>query len=131
MSRSRAPVAGALAAACALVCSTPAGAQAPPACAPEKTLSVKLTTEERGDPAAPLATHDVTVGAEFTGTTLNETYAPPPGVKVLTASRSGFTFIVPIAASVPITVSWVLAIDPSDPAGDPEDPHSAAPRRRS
>lgn len=122
MSGSRAPVAGALAAACALVCSAPAAAQAPPSCAPEKTLSVKLTSEERGEPAALVATHDVSVGAEFTGSTVNETYAPPPGVKVLAAGRSGFSFIVPIAASVPITVSWVQAIDPSDPASDPEDP---------
>jgi hypothetical protein len=122
MSRSRAPLAAALAAACALVGSAPAAAQAPPACAPEKTLSVKLTSEERGEPAALVATHDVSVAADFTGSTVNEAYAPPPGVKVVAADRSGFAFIVPIAASVPITVSWVQAIDPSDPASDPEEP---------
>ena len=93
----------------------PATGQARPACAPEKTLAVKLTSEERALPAPLIATHDVSVAAEFTGTTERETYAPPPGVKVLATGRSGVDFIVPIAASVAITVSWQQAIDPSDP----------------
>jgi hypothetical protein len=122
MRGSRAPVAAALAAACALVCCAPAAAQAPPACAPEKTLSVKLTSEERGESAALVATHDVSVSSAFSGTTVSESYTPPPDVKVLAAGRSGVDFIVPIAASVPITVSWVQAIDPSDPASDPTEP---------
>jgi hypothetical protein len=91
-------------------------------CAPDKTLGVELTSTER-ELAAPLvATHDVSVAAEFTGSTVDETYAPPPGVKVLAAGRSGVDFIVPIAASVPITVSWQQAMDPSNPSSDPDDP---------
>ena len=43
-------------------------------------------------------------------------------MKVLAAGRSGVDFIVPIAASVPIAVSWRQAIDPSDPSSDPSDP---------
>jgi hypothetical protein len=107
---------------CLLVSAAPAAGQARPACAPDKTLTVKLTSQERELPAPPIATHDVSVAAEFSGTTENEAYAPPPGVKVLAAGRSGFDFIVPIAASVPITVSWQQAIDPSDPTSDADDP---------
>ena len=53
----------------------PAAGQARPACAPEKTLAVKLTSEERALPAPLIATHDVSVAAEFTGTTEPEAYA--------------------------------------------------------
>ena len=104
------------------MCAAPAAGQALPACAPEKTLAVKLTSAERALPAPLIATHDVSVAAEFTGTTQRETYAPPPGVTVLATGRSGVDFIVPIAASVAITVSWLQAVDPSDPSSDASDP---------
>jgi hypothetical protein len=105
-----------------LVWAAPIAGQPLPACAPERTLGVKLSSEER-ELAAPLvATHDVSVTAEFTGSTEAETYSPPPGVKVLAAGRSGVDFIVPIAANVPIAVSWRQAIDPSNPSSDPSDP---------
>jgi hypothetical protein len=99
-----------------------AAAQPVPTCPPERTLAVKLTSEERGEAAALVATHDVSVAAEFTGTTVDETYTPPAGAKVLAVQRSGLHFVVPNAASVPITVSWRQAIDPSDPSSDPSDP---------
>ena len=123
MRQSGAPAAGAAAlVVCLLVWAAPAAGQVRPACAPEKTLGVKLTTQERELPSPLIATHDVSVEADFTGTTERETYAPPPGVKVLAAGRSGLDFVVPIAASVPITVSWQQAIDPSDPSSDAGDP---------
>jgi hypothetical protein len=109
-------------AACLLVWAAPTAGQGLQACAPEKTLGVKLTTTERELTAPLVATHDVEVAAEFTGSTLSETYTPPAGVKVVAAGRSGIVLIVPIAASVPITVSWRQAVDPSDPTSDPEDP---------
>ena len=78
MSRSRAPAAGAIALVAGLLAwAAPAAGQAVPACAPEKTLAIKLTSEERGAPAALVATHDVAVSAEFTGTTVSESYTPP------------------------------------------------------
>jgi hypothetical protein len=123
MRQSGAPATGAAAlVVCLLVWAAPAAGQALPPCAPEKTLGVKLTSQERELPAPLTATHDVSVAAEFTGSTEKEAYAPPPGVKVLAAGRSGLHFIVPIAASVPITVSWQQAIDPSDPSSDASDP---------
>jgi hypothetical protein len=102
-----------------------AGGQALPACAPERTLAVKLASEERGAPAPLVASHDVDLSATFTGTTLNETYAPPPGVKVTGSNSSGLALIVPSAPSVAITVSWRQAVDPSDPSSDPSDPSQA------
>jgi hypothetical protein len=113
---------GAVLAVSLLVWAPAAAAQAVPACAPDKLLGVTLTSSERDEPAPLVATHDVSVAAEFTGTTVNESYAPPPDVKVVAAGRSGVDFIVPIAASVAITVAWHQASDPSDPHSDPEDP---------
>jgi hypothetical protein len=116
MRQSGAPATGAAAlVVCLLVWAAPAAGQARPPCAPEKTLGVKLTSQERELPAPLIATHDVSLEADFTGTTESEAYASPPGVKVLAAGRSGLQFVVPIAASIPITVSWQQAIDPSDP----------------
>ena len=90
MRQSGAPAAGAAAlVVCLLVWAAPAAGQVRPACAPEKTLGVKLTSQERELPSPLIATHDVSVEADFTGTTERETYAPPPGVKVLAAGRSG------------------------------------------
>jgi hypothetical protein len=117
------PVGGGAALVAALVAwAAPAGGQALPACAPERTLGVTLTSEERGDPAPLVATHDASLTASFTGTTLSETYAPPPGVKVTGSNSSGLALIVPSAPSVAITVSWRQAVDPADPSSDPSDP---------
>ena len=107
---------------CLLAWAPAALAQAVPACAPDKTLDVSLSSTERGERASLVATHDVSVDGEFTGITANESFTPPPGVKVVAIGRSGVDFIVPIAASVAITVSWHQGKDPSDSGSDPEDP---------
>jgi len=100
----------------------PAAGATLPACAPERTLGVTLTSEERGDPAPLVATHDASLTAWFTGTTLSETFTPPPGVKVTGSNSSGLALVVPSAPSVAITVSWRQALDPSDPSSDVDDP---------
>ena len=107
---------------CLLAWAPAAAAQAVPACDPAKTLNVTLTSEERSLPAPLVATHDVSVSGEISGITVNESFALPADVKVLAANRGGVNFIVPIAASVPITVSWHQGMDPSDPHSDPDDP---------
>ena len=62
MRQSGAPAGGAAAlVVCLLVWAAPAAGQALPACAPEKTLGVKLTSQERELPAPLIATHDVSV----------------------------------------------------------------------
>ena len=117
------PVGGGAALIAALAAwAAPAAGTTLPACAPERTLGVTLTSEERGGPAALVATHDASLTAWFTGTTLSETYTPPPGVKVTGSNSSGLALVVPSAPSVAITVSWRQAVDPSDPSSDPSDP---------
>ena len=65
MRQSGAPATGAAAlVVCLLVWASPAAGQVRPACAPEKTLGVKLTTTERGLAAPLVATHNVEVAAE-------------------------------------------------------------------
>lgn len=99
-----------------------ATAQGVPVCAPDKTLDVKLTSQEKGLDAALVATHEVEVQAEISGSTLRESVSPPAGVTVFgDTSGASVDFIVPAASSVPITVSWRQASDPSDPYGDPTD----------
>jgi hypothetical protein len=123
MRHSGAPATGAAALVVGLLAwAAPVSGQGLPACAPEKTLQVALSSTEREEAAPLVATHDVEVSAKFTGSTLSETYSPPAGVKVVATGRSGIVFIVPIAASVPITVSWRQATDPADPSSDPDDP---------
>jgi hypothetical protein len=109
---------------CPLGWASAASAQTvPPACAPDKTLGVTLESEERGDKSALVATHEISVSAEFTDSVAGESIAPPAGVTVRGKARgSSVEFVVPIAASVPLTVSWLQAIDPSDPESDPRDP---------
>lgn len=102
--------------------STAVASQAP-ACAPERTLDVTLTTEERGDPAPLVATHEAQVAAAISGTAVDESITPPAGVQ-LTSDTTGTSIgvIVPAAPSVALTVSWRQAIDPADPDSDPTDP---------
>lgn len=108
---------------CVLAWPPLAAGQSLPACAPDRTLNVKLTSEDKGLAAPLVATHDVTVSAEFTGSTVGESLTPPPDVQLLGRGKGAVVeFIVPIAASVPVTVSWRQATDPSDPTSDPSDP---------
>lgn len=111
---------------CLLVWPSLAAGQAVPACAPDKTFTVKLTSEEKGLPAPLVATHDVTVSADINGSTVGESVKPPADVRVLSGGKgSNVELIVPIAASVPMTVAWRQATDPSDPASDPTDPSAS------
>ena len=116
------PVGGGAALIASLVAWAAPAAQALPVCAPERTLGVTLLSEEGGGPAPLVATHAASLTASFSGTTVSETYTPPPGVKVTGSNSSGLALVVPSAPSVAITVSWRQAVDPSDPSSDPSDP---------
>ena len=87
-------------------------------CVPEKTLDVKLTSQDAVSDAEdpPLvATHEVTLTAEFTGSTTAVSFTLPVGVQVLNADGPDITLFVPVAASLSATVSWRQSADPSDP----------------
>lgn len=112
---------------CLLGWTSTAAAQGLPDCAPDKTVGVTLTSQEKALDAPLVATHEIAVAAEFTGTVIDVSMKPPAGVRVLHPRAHGESvlFIVPVAASVPITVSWRQATDPSDPTSDPEDPSAS------
>jgi hypothetical protein len=107
---------------CLLGWTASAAAQGVPACAPEKTLDVKLTTQEKGLAAPLVATHEAQVEAEISGTAIGESLTPPAGVQVTAGAKgTNIYFVVPATPSVPITVSWRQAADPSDPDSDATD----------
>jgi hypothetical protein len=92
-----------------------------PACAPEKTLAVTFEIND-GVRAVPLvATHEVTVGAEWPGAVRQPALSVPAGVRVLGVKPRELRLIVPASANLAVTASWEQATDPSDPDGDPSD----------
>ena len=99
---------------CMIGSASTALAQGPPACAPDATSGVTLTTQERGDDAKPVATHPVTVQAEVDGDAEDVTVAPPPGATVIAGGRGrgGVYFIVPTAPSMAMTVAWRQPVEP-------------------
>jgi hypothetical protein len=108
-----------------LLLALPAGAaaQGVPDCDPAIMLGVTLTSEEEGlDGVPPVATHEITVKAEFTGYASRVRVTPPQGARQIATSGENTSLIAPNAASVSITVSWRQSRDPSDPNADPDDP---------
>jgi hypothetical protein len=98
-------------------------AQAPPACDPAVMLAVTLTSEEDGfDGVPPVATHEIVVGADFSGNASRVRVTPPQGVRQIATSGSQTSLVAPNASSVDITVSWRQSRDPADPNADPDDP---------
>ena len=101
-----------------------AAAQGVPDCDPAVALAVTLTSEDgegvEGKP--PVATHAITVTAEFTAYASRVRVTPPEGVRQFGTSGASTSLIAPNAASVDITVSWRQSRDPSDPVADPNDP---------
>jgi len=99
-----------------------AGAQGDPPCAPDKTLTVTLETEESGLKRPLVATHDADVLVDIAGDARRVSISLPPGVRIIAQNSSGVVLIVPVGASLPVTVSWLQAVDPSDPESDPSNP---------
>jgi hypothetical protein len=101
-----------------------AAAQAPPACAPDKTMDVVLTTEERGQEARMVATHQVFVTAAISdpGASVSEppdhvVLTPQAGVEVLrrTSDGSSIEIFAPNGPNLIVTASWQQSADPADP----------------
>jgi hypothetical protein len=101
-----------------------AAGQAPPACAPDKTMDVVLTTQERGQETRLVATHEGTVTATISDP--NAAVSDPPdhivltlqaGVEVLRRSSDGseVDLVVPRGPNLIVTASWQQSADPADP----------------
>jgi hypothetical protein len=94
-----------------------AAAQGPPECAPDKTFEVSLTSQEAGQDAPLVATHEVLVTADFNGYATAITLTPQDGVAVLdkTSDGSGVILFAPTTPSLTVTVSWRQSADPPNP----------------
>jgi len=102
-----------------------AGAQGLPACPPGKTMSVVITTEERGQEAPLVATHEALLTAEVadrTGSGYTDSpdrivITPQPGVEVVKRGSDGSSVILfaPNASSLMVAVSWRQSVDPANP----------------
>ena len=110
--------AAALIASLVLALPAAASAQDPPACAPDKIANVTLTTQERGQEAALVATHEVDVTADIAAADPTRIeITPQAGVDVLKKSSDG-SIVVLFAPSTPnltLTVSWRQSVDESHP----------------
>lgn len=102
-------------------------AQAPPACPSDKTMSVVITTQERGQDAPLVATHEALLTAEVADrvSPVSEppdriVVTPQPGVEVLkrTSDGSGIIIFAPNASSLMVAVSWRQSVDPGNPDED-------------
>ena len=102
-----------------------AAAQGLPACPPGKTMSVVITTEERGQEAPLIATHEALLTAEIadrTGSGSSDSpdrivITPQPGVEVIKRGSDGSSVILfaPNASSLMVAVSWRQSVDPANP----------------
>ncbi|HEY7453614.1 MAG TPA: hypothetical protein VH683_03550 [Thermoleophilaceae bacterium] len=101
-----------------------AAAQSPPPCAPDKTMDVALTTEERGQEAPVVATHQVFVTAEISDPSASVSdppdhvvLTPQAGVEVLrrTSDGTAIEIFAPGGPNLIVTASWQQSADPADP----------------
>jgi hypothetical protein len=91
-------------------------AQAPPDCPPGVAFDVILTSQERGQDAKLVATHEVDVTADVRGNASAILVTPQDGVAVLNKNSSGTIVIfAPSTPNLSVTVSWRQSVDPSNP----------------
>jgi hypothetical protein len=92
-----------------------AAAQDPPACPPDKVFDVVLTSQERGEDAPIVATHEVAVTADIRGDARAITVTPQAGVAVLNKNSSGTIIIfAPTTPTLTVTASWRQSVDPAN-----------------
>ena len=93
-----------------------AAAQDPPPCPPDKVFEVVLTSQERGQDAPVVATHEVYVTADIRGDARAITVTPQAGVAVLDKNSSGTIIIfAPTTPTLTVTASWRQSVDPANP----------------
>ena len=92
-----------------------AAAQDPPPCPPDKVFDVILTSQERGEDAPLVATHEVDVTADIRGDARAITVTPQAGVAVLDKNSSGTIVIfAPTTPTLTVTASWRQSVDPAN-----------------
>jgi hypothetical protein len=92
-----------------------AAAQEPPACPPDKVFDVVLTSQERGEDAPIVATHEVALTADIRGDARAITVTPQAGVAVLNKNSSGTIIIfAPTTPTLTVTASWRQSVDPAN-----------------
>src|SRR5919107_523169 len=92
-----------------------AAAQGGPTCAPGNTHVATFTVYEDGDRAPLVATHDVSVLAEWSGDVERPQLSAPAGVRVVSTRPREIRVIAPVAASLAITATWEQEADPGNP----------------
>jgi hypothetical protein len=123
LSRRLALLAASVGAAAVLAPATAAPAPGDPACAPDKTLAVTFESNENGEAAPLVATHEVQLVVDWPdGEVRNPSLSVPQGVRLLGRAPRKLRLIVPDGATLDVTASWEQATDPADPASDPLDP---------
>jgi hypothetical protein len=92
-----------------------AAAQDPPACPPDKVFDVILTSQEKGQDAPLVATHEVDVTADVRGQANAIAVTPQDGVAVLDKNSSGTIVIfAPTTPNLTLTVAWRQSVDPDN-----------------
>ena len=92
-----------------------AAAQDPPACPPDKAFDVILTSQEAGQDAPLVATHEVDVTANVRGDASAISVTPQDGVAVMGKNSSGtIAIFAPTTPNLTVTVSWRQSVDPDN-----------------
>jgi hypothetical protein len=107
----------------ALALVAPAYASAAPGdtCPPGTTLTPAYSFAEGKVKVKLVATHELTVVAEFPDRVRKVVLAAPDGVTVIGARAERMKLIVPVGASLPVTATWIQS---NVPDGDPDDPET-------
>lgn len=101
-----------------------AASAADPSCAPPTTLTPAYKFAEADRTVPLVATHELTVIAEFSAAVRHVALSVPDGVHVVGSRAERLKLIVPVGAALPVTATWVQATDPSDPGSSPDDPET-------
>ena len=109
----------------ALALLAPASSSAAPGdtCPGGAALTPAYSFVEAGVKAPLVATHELTIVAEFPDRVRSATLSVPDGVRVIGRSGPRIKLIVPVSASLAVTANWIQG-NPLVPGSDPDDPET-------
>jgi hypothetical protein len=109
----------------ALALLAPASSFAAPGdtCPPGTALTPTYGFVELGEKAPLVATHELTIVADFPDRVRSATLSVPDGVRVIGRSGPRMKLIVPVSASLAVTANWIQG-NPLVPGSDPDDPET-------